>query len=81
MKKTLTQLEKELAQIRKDRKKGKYEDGTFGFRACKSSIRWNEKFLHRTLEEQYAEFIKRGLYEFGFNTFMIVACEECMEEY
>ena len=81
MKRTITELEKELSQIRKERAKGKYDDGIFGFKACKDSIRWDEKFLHKSLEEQYADYIKRGLYEVGFNIFMIVACEECMEEW
>lgn len=78
--KTLTTLERELSQIRKERKQGKYEDGFFGFKACKKSIKWNEEHLHQSLAQQYSQLISRGIYELGFNTFMIVACEELMEE-
>lgn len=77
---TITTLEKELKEIRKARIKGKYETGTFGFKACKESIKWDVKFLHKTLETIYVELINRAFTEIGFNTFMIVACEELMNE-
>ena len=81
MKKTITELEKELQQIRKGREKGKFEDGDFGFRECKESIKFH-CYIHdnQPYEDYYVELITRGLTEFGFNTFMIVACEELMRE-
>ena len=79
--KTITELEKELAHIRKGREKGKWELGDFGFKACKESIKFHCYINNnQPLQEQYAELIKRGLLEIGFNTNMIVACEELMRE-
>lgn len=80
MKFRTTQLEESLESIRIERTKGKYEDGMFGFKECKESIKWNQKYLHKSLQHQYAEFVSRALTEIGFNIFMIVACEELMDE-
>ena len=81
MTKTITTLEKELAHIRKGRAKGMYENGTFGVKACKESIRFHCYINNnQPLKEYYVELIVRGLTELGFNTNMIVACEELMNE-
>ena len=78
--KTMTLLEKELKSIRADRMKGKYESGLFGFKACKESIKWDMEYHNLTIQQVYGECVKRALTEIGFNTFMIVACEEMMNE-
>ena len=80
MKRTITELENELKEIRKGRAKGKYETGMFGFAECKKSIKWDKDYFHKDFHQLYTELITRGLTEAGFNTFMIVACEELMAE-
>lgn len=80
MKRTITELENELEEIRKARKKGKYETGMFGFAECKKSIKWKADYFKKDFHQIYTELITRGLTEPGFNTFMIVACEELMAE-
>ena len=44
--KTIENLNKELQQIRRARKAGKYESGMFGFKACKESIKWERNNLN-----------------------------------
>lgn len=78
--KTITTLEKELKEIRKGRKTGKYENGLFGIKACKESIKWDIENQNKTIQQIYAELISRALTEIGFNTNMIIACEEMMEK-
>lgn len=81
MTRTITQLENELKEIRKQRAKGKFENGDFGFRECKESIKFHCYINNnQSYEDYYPELIVRGLTENGFNTFMIVACEELMSE-
>lgn len=80
MMKSIETLAKELKEIRKGRKNGKYETGLFGIRACKESIKWKKASMGHSYQEQYAEYTKRALIEIGFNTNMIIACEELMEE-
>lgn len=80
---TITQLEKQLAKIRRERTKGKFEDGAFGFKECKESIKFS-LYIHRlegmTIQKLYAELVQRALTDYRFNIRMIVACEELMEE-
>ena len=80
MERTLTLLERKLKKIRNARKTGKYENGLFGFKACKESIKFKLKTTGKNLNEIYGELVNRGLTEIGFNIFMIVACEEMMEK-
>lgn len=80
MKRTLETLNRELDELRVRSRKGQIQEGMFGIKACKESIRWNEKYLHQSFPSQYIELIQRGLYEVGFNLNMIVACEELMNE-
>ena len=79
MKRTITELEKELQEIRTRAAKGQYEEGTFGLKECKKAIKWNQEHLHESLYDQYLRLIQRGLTEVCFNTIMIVACEQLME--
>lgn len=74
--KTITELEKYLKELRKN--KAYRQDGMFGIVECKKVIKCYMKYKHIT--EIYCEFITRALTETGFNELMIVACEEMMEE-
>lgn len=78
--KTITTLEKELKEIRKSASKGNLQNGLFGIKSCKESIKWHCEFEKKSLQELYGELVMRALTELGFNTTMIVACEEMMEE-
>ena len=79
--KTITALENELKNLRKERAKGKYENGMFGITACKESIIWKINYTHKDIQDIYAELVQRALStEWGFNELMIIACEELMTE-
>ena len=73
---TITKLEETLKRDRLNAlKKGKY-----GLNACKDSIKWELKSSNKTLDEIYVELVAQALTDAFFNTNMIVACEQMMEE-
>jgi hypothetical protein len=80
MKRTITELEKTLADLRKGREKGKYEEGMFGIKECRKSIEWDKDFYKKSLHEIYCELISRCLKDRLANELMIIACEEMMKE-
>lgn len=69
-----------LVKILQDERKSAYRGGMYGIDACKESIKFQMKLFHKNLDQMYIELIGRGLTERLFNTYMIVACEELMEE-
>ena len=71
---------KQLEEILVKERKNAHEDGMFGIAECKKSIKWQMETFKQTLEEVYVELVRRALTEWGFNTYMIVACERLMEE-
>lgn len=76
MKRTLTQLEAVLVKERKEAQRS----GAYGLDECKKEIKWQLEYSKTTLEDLYVQYIKRGLTETLFNTYMIIACEQLMEE-
>lgn len=70
---------KKLEEILAKERKNAHKDGMFGIDECKKAIKGQMKYFKQTLEEVYVELVKRALTEFGFNTYMIVACEQLME--
>ena len=80
MTKTVTQLNETLEKERKLVKQGKLDEGMFGIKECRKSIESHMEIFHKTLHELYCEFVVRGLTEPLFNTLMIIACEQMLEE-
>ena len=78
--KMLNELNKILDNERKMVAEGKLQDGIFGIKECKKSIQWKLENTNKNLEEIYGYLIIRGLTENGFNTLMIIACEQMIEE-
>lgn len=73
---TLTKLEETL----KTERVIAPNSGMYGLDACKNSIRFHVEVLHESLEEIYLNLIKQAMTDVCFNTYMIVACEQMMEE-
>lgn len=73
---TIAKLEE---QLKKDRLNASKE-GKYGLSACKDSIRWEIKNQNKTIDEIYVELVNRALTDAFFNTNMIVACEQMIEE-
>lgn len=80
--KTVKQLNDILEKERKMIAKGQLRSGAFGIEECKKSIKFKLEMAKgtKTLNDIYYELVIRGLKEFGFNTTMIIACEEMMTE-
>ena len=79
---TLNKLNEVVEKDREMVKQGKLQDGAFGIKECRKSIEWKLKMAQgkKTLQDIYGELVVRGLNEWGFNTLMIVACEQMIEE-
>jgi hypothetical protein len=73
---TIAKLEE---QLKKDRLNA-LKKGIYGLSACKDSIRWEMKSQNKTIDEIYVELVNQALTDAFFNTNMIVACEQMMEE-
>ena len=78
--KSITELEKELQKVCRERTKGQHEFGPYGFRACKETIKSYRDISLQSLEEQYLDYITKALTNPFFNIYMVVACEEVMRE-
>ena len=76
--KTIETLNKELDEIRVKSRNGKLQEGTFGIKACKESIKWVEIYCKESLGKQYVELVRKALIDPFFNLNMIVACEELL---
>ena len=75
---TITKLNE---QLKKDRLNAlKSQNGVYGLSACKDSIRWEMTSKNKTIDEIYVELVNQALTDAFFNTNMIVACEQMMEE-
>ena len=65
-----------LEEIIKEERERRFEEGDFGMKACKESIRFSEGILHQSLFSQLEEYLKRANEDIFFNKRMVLACWE-----
>lgn len=66
-----------LEQIIEKEKQIRQEDGDYGIKACKESIRLTLQYKkHETLYTTLERFVKRANEDIFFNTAMVLACWE-----
>lgn len=68
-----------LAQIIELEKGRRTEDGAFGIKACKESIKWYAEH-GESLFTQLEGFVKRANEDMFFNKAMVLACWEMINE-
>lgn len=73
-------MKKTLAEIIESEKKIRHENGTFGIKACKESIQFKADYFHKDLYTILKELVERANNENGFNTAMVLACWEMINE-
>lgn len=69
-----------LAQIIEQEQTHRIEGGAFGIKACKESIEFTKKVLHKSYYTQLEEFMERANSDHFFNRQMILACWELINE-
>lgn len=69
-----------LEQIIEKEKQSRYEDGSYGIKACKESILFNERVLHTDLFTQLTNYVERANNDKFFNRAMVLACWELLQE-
>lgn len=67
---------KTLEQILEKEKANRHEEGDFGIKACKESIKWSVHFSGKSLYELLEGYVKRANEERFFNDAMVLACWE-----
>ena len=72
---------KTLEQILNQEKKNRHENGQFGVKACKEFIEDIEvKLCHKSLYQVLEEYVKRANEDIFFNTRMVLACWELINQ-
>lgn len=67
---------KTLGEIIDEQKAIRHEEGIFGIRACKKSIRREIENTGKTLDDLLDEYVKRANTDIFFNQAMVLACVE-----
>lgn len=75
---TVERLSQILDEDRKAVAKGEHIEGLFDVKGCRHSIEWSLQY--KSLEEIYLNLVNKALTEQGFNTLMIIACEQMLNE-
>ena len=73
-------MKKTLEQIIEKEKKYRVEGGDFGINACKKSINFSKNAFGKSYYEQLEEFVKRANEDVFFNSAMVLACWELINE-
>lgn len=71
---------KTLEQIINQEKLTRNEKGAYGIKACKESILFDERVLHRDLLTQLNNYVERANNDAFFNKAMVLACWELLQE-
>lgn len=71
---------KTLKEIIENEKKNRMENGSFGIKECKESIRFEMKYTHKSLFELLEKYVKRANEDMFFNKQMVLACWEMINE-
>lgn len=71
---------KTLEQILEQEKKVRTESGEFGIRACKDSIRFEQRIINSSLYQLLEEYVKKANGDKFFNNAMVLACWELINE-
>lgn len=71
---------KTLEQILEYERARRTEEGMFGITACKESIEFSKRFFKQSYFQQLEEFVERAQNDVFFNTAMILACWELINE-
>lgn len=69
-----------LEQIINKEKRNRVEDGQFGVKACKESIKFNVEFFNENLYNLLEEYVQRANNDPFFNKAMVLACWELINE-
>lgn len=69
-----------LEKIIAKEKARRTEEGMFGISECKKSILFTQKWLKESLYQQLEEYVKRANEDIFFNTAMVLACWELINE-
>lgn len=56
------------------------EEGAFGIVACKEHIKWEVEFFHKSLYALLEEYVASANEDVFFNTAMVLACWELINE-
>lgn len=65
-----------LEKILEKEKARRQEEGMFGIKACKESIKFQEEFFNESLYKQLEEYVERANKDVLFNQAMVLACWE-----
>ena len=71
---------KTLEQILEKEKARRVEDGIFGIKACKESIVFAKTYFGESYYQQLEEFVERANKDICFNSAMVLACWELINE-
>ena len=70
-----------LEKILEKEKARRQEEGIFGIKACKESIKFQLEFFKESLYKQLEEYVERANKDSLFNQAMVLACWEMINEY
>ena len=73
-------MKKTLEQIIEEEKKHRHEEGQFGIKACKESIKFSIDVMGQNLYGLLGEFVERANSDIFFNKAMVLACWEMINE-
>lgn len=65
-----------LEKILEKEKARRQEEGIFGIKACKESIKFQVEFFKESLYKQLEEYVERANKDVLFNQAMVLACWE-----
>ena len=70
-----------MKEIIKKEQQDRCEGGSFGIRACKECIKFEQKYSGKSLYHLLEEYVKRASEDICFNKRMVLACYELIHEY
>lgn len=65
-----------LEQILAEEKQLRHDNGEYGIKACKESIKWRQKVDHESLYQLLEDYVRRANEDVFFNKSMVLACWE-----